>query len=95
MTSISFWGSIASILLVLELAVVITAMGVLLFLAHKGIAWLINNLPTYTRRVLGYVQQAKRITRSVSRRLASPFIVARSTWAGIIHTWQRLRTGKE
>ncbi len=93
MTSISFWGSIASILLALELAVVVTTMGVLLFLAHKGIAWLISNLPTYTGRALGYVQQFRRITTSISHRIALPFVVTRSTWAGIVHAWHQLRTG--
>ncbi len=91
MTSLSFWGSIASILLVLEIAVVVTAAGAVVFLALKGVSWLSVNLPSYARQVLGYLQRVSSWVARICRWIALPFTAARSVWAGIRRAGQVLR----
>jgi hypothetical protein len=91
MTSLSLWGNIAAIVLIVEIAVVVTTAGVVIFLGYKGVHFLISQIPVYARRVHGYLQIAKKWVTRVCRWIALPFVTARSAWAGIRRTWQTIR----
>jgi len=91
MTNLSFWGNMATLLLIVEICTVMAVTGLILFLSRKGIGWLITNLPTYTGQGLSYAKLVRTWTQRICRQIAMPFALAHGLWAGIRRAWHVLR----
>jgi hypothetical protein len=75
------WRDLAVVLLALEAFVLSLIPAALLYLAVRGMMWLLRQLRVLGSRVQGYFRKAAQVADLVSRRIAAPIIAVNAASA--------------
>lgn len=75
------WRDLAIVLLALEAFLLSLIPAAVLYLALRGVSWLIRKLRSVAPTVQGYFRKAATVTEEVSHRAVTPVITASATLA--------------
>ena len=87
------WRDASLILLAVEAFVLGLVPVGLLYLANRGVRWLVVHARPVFAALHGKSQAVQRFVRTAMHKVAWPFVAWQSAAAGAQHAWRKLRSG--